>query len=73
MEKDLIYQVSFIIHAKVQDDDFDIESVVDNIVRTVEADPRCEVLTSAKGGGLRSYWEGRAAKLSQGFNRSSGG
>ena len=73
MEKDLIYHVSFIIHAKAKDGEFDIENAVDNIVRTVEADPRCEVLTSAKGGGLRSYWEGREAKLSQGFNRCSGG
>lgn len=60
MEKDLIYQVGFIIHAKAQDGEFDIERAVNNIVRTVEADPRCEVLTSMQGGGLHSYWEGRS-------------
>lgn len=65
MEKDLIYQVSFVIHAAVPDGKFDIESVVDNIVRTVEADPRCEVLTSKKGGGLHSYWEGRSANTKE--------
>jgi len=65
MEKDLVYWVGFIIHAKAQEEDFDIESVVDNIVRTVEADPRCEVLTSKKGGGLHSYWEGRSANTKE--------
>lgn len=65
MEKDLIYQVSFIIHAKARDGEFDIERAVDNIVRTVEADPRCEVLTSTKGGGLRSYWECRSANTKE--------
>lgn len=65
MEKDLIYRVSFIIHAAVQDDEFDIGSVVDNIVRTVEADPRCEVLNSVKGGGFHSYWEGRSAIIKE--------
>ena len=72
MEKDLIYQVNFVIHAAVPDGEFDIESVVDNIVRTVESDPRCEVLCTGEKGKLRSYWEGREAKLSQGFNRCSG-
>lgn len=60
-EKDLIYRVSFIIHARARDGEFDIERAVDNIARAVEADPRCEVLCTGEKGKLRSYWEGRSA------------
>lgn len=51
-----LYHIGFLVHAEDPDDTFDIKAMIDNIVDTVESDPRCEVLvTDSKTHKLKRY------------------
>ena len=51
-----LYQIGFVVHVEDPDDTFDIKAMIDNIVETVEYDPKCEVLvTDRKHHKLKRY------------------
>lgn len=54
--KDLLLNVSFLVHIELHDTDsfleMDSEKMMDKIQRTVEADSRCKLLMTKKCGGF---------------------
>lgn len=54
--KDLLLNVSFLVHVELHDTDsfleMDLEKMMDKIQRTVEADSRCKLLMTKNGGGF---------------------